>query len=109
VQEYNILIIDEAEKDILDIYHYIANNQSIESANYVLTQLESHCNSLALLPERGYFPPELTRLDMQMYREIHFKPYRIIYEIIKNNVYIHCVLDGRRDLEDLLRHRLLRN
>ena len=32
----------------------------------------------------------------------------IIYQLIEKNVYIHCILDGRRDLEDLLRIRLLR-
>jgi toxin ParE1/3/4 len=42
------------------------------------------------------------------YREIHFKPYRIIYQIVGRKVFIHCVLDGRRALQEVLEHRLLR-
>jgi toxin ParE1/3/4 len=43
-----------------------------------------------------------------VFREIHFKPYRIIYQIVESDVYIHAVLDGRRDLQELLEIRLLR-
>jgi len=42
------------------------------------------------------------------FKEIHFKPYRIIYEIINKKVFIHCVLDERRDLQEILEHRLIR-
>ena len=42
------------------------------------------------------------------YREVHFKPYRIIYEIVGRKVFIHCVLDGRRAVQELLERRLLR-
>jgi toxin ParE1/3/4 len=42
------------------------------------------------------------------FREIHFKPYRIIYQIIDKRVFVHCVLDGRRDLQELLERRMLR-
>ncbi len=108
MRKYSVLIIDEAEKDILEIYYYIVDNDSIRSADWVIERLELLCESLTDLPERGHFPPELLRLDIRFYREIHFKPYRIIYQIIENSVYIHCVLDGRRDLDDLLRRRLLR-
>ena len=37
-----------------------------------------------------------------------FKPYRIIYQIVGRKVFIHCVLDGRRNLQDILERRLLR-
>jgi toxin ParE1/3/4 len=50
----------------------------------------------------------LERLGVLEYREVFFKPYRIIYEVARASVFIHCVLDGRRDLRDILQQRLLR-
>jgi toxin ParE1/3/4 len=41
------------------------------------------------------------------FREVFFKPYRILYEIREKTVFIHAVLDGRRNWEDLLQQRLL--
>ena len=64
--------------------------------------------SLADNPERGRIPPELERIGVYEYLEIHVKAYRIIYQIIDNDVFIHCILDGRRDLLELLEYRILR-
>jgi toxin ParE1/3/4 len=50
------------------------------------------------MANRGHTPPELERIGIYEYREIHYKPYRIIYQIIESDVYVHCVLDGRREL-----------
>ena len=32
----------------------------------------------------------------------------LIYRIIKRNVFIQCIIDGRRDIQKLLQERLLR-
>jgi toxin ParE1/3/4 len=108
VKRYRVRIIEDAEHDLVDIYHYIALNDSSENADYVLEQLESLCLRLAELPLRGHAPPELNHIGVTNYREVHFKPYRIIYQVIRQDVLIHCVLDGRRDIMSLLERRLLR-
>jgi toxin ParE1/3/4 len=36
------------------------------------------------------------------------KPYRLIYRVEGDRVYVPAVLDGRRDLEELLIRRLMR-
>ena len=59
-------------------------------------------------PERGHIPQELKLTGIKRYLEIHYKPYRIIYEIEKNLVYIHSILDGRRNIQEILAERLLR-
>ncbi len=102
------MLIQEAEDDLFDIYGYILNNDSPAHAEYVLLKLQEACVSLDEMPERGHIPPELERIGITEFKEIHFKPYRIIYEIEKKTVFIHCILDGRRDVQDLLERRLLR-
>ncbi len=106
--KYKVVVLSDAEKDILDIYQYILIYDSPNNANYVFEKIEEACLNLEELPERGHLPPELDRIGVTTYREIHFKPYRIIYEIDRKMVFIHCVLDGRRDLQQLLERRLLR-
>jgi toxin ParE1/3/4 len=106
--KFRVQVIADAEDDLLDIYNYIHLNDSAVAAEHVLVQLEQTCAKLAQCPERGHHPPELARIGLSEYREIHFKPYRIIYQISNRNVFIHCVLDGRRELQELLERRLLR-
>ena len=105
---FTVNVISEAHDDILNIYRYILNNDSKESAEYLLRKIEETCMSLLQFPGRGHFPRELERIGVYTYREIHFKPYRILYEIAESQVYVHCVLDGRRSLQELLERRLLR-
>lgn len=107
-KSYRIRIIEEAEQDLIDIYDHVAIHDSVDKATYVLDQLESACLSLTELPFRGHIPPELERIGVTTYREVHFKPYRVIYEVVSQDVYIHCILNGRRDMQSLLERRLLR-
>ena len=105
---FSIHIIADAEEDILDVYRYVPRNDSPEKADRLLDNLEKTILKLSTTPERGHYPPELERIGVREYREIFFRPYRIIYQVVKSDVYVHCVLDGRRDLQDLLEHKLLR-
>jgi toxin ParE1/3/4 len=106
--KYQVRIVAEAEDDIVDIYQYVLMQNGRERANHVLRKLRQVCASLATLPHRGHVPPELQRVGVCDYLETHFKPYRIIYEVADKKVFVHCVLDGRRDIQELLERRLLR-
>jgi toxin ParE1/3/4 len=76
-------------------------------ADHVLEQLEMAFNSLSENPHRGAYPKELLSIGVREYREIFFKPCRIIYRVMENNVYVLLIADGRRDMETLLQRRLL--
>ena len=99
---------EEAEKDLEGIFLYVARNDSPEKAFRLLDNLEQTCAKLESYPDRGHVPNELDRLAMTQYLEIFYKPYRIIYQIINNQVFVHCIIDGRRDIESVLTQRLLR-
>jgi len=87
---------------------FVSVNDSIHSANKLLDGLEAACFKLEKYPARGHIPPELRQTGIKNYLEIHYKPYRIIYEIEGNLVYIHSVLDGRRNIQEVLNNRVLR-
>ena len=106
--KFAIHLVVDAESDLLDIYRYVTRNDSVEKADRLLDNLEKTIMKLETIPLRGHFPPELEQIGILEFREIFFKLYRIIYQVIKSDVYVHCVLDGRRDLQDLLQQRVLR-
>ena len=108
MKHYRVRIIEDAEHDLIDLYNYVASHDSAEKAGYVLEQLESLCLGLTELPMRGHIPPEFDQIGITSYREIHFKPYRVIYQVIGQDIFIHGVFDGRRDMQSLLERRLLR-
>jgi toxin ParE1/3/4 len=105
--KYEVRITRVAQDDLYSIYRFIANNDSPWKAEHLLDNIEKAMASLEGMPARGNHPPELQRWGILEFREIFFKPYRIIYEIKDKSVFIHAVLDGRRSCEDLLQQRLL--
>ena len=62
---------------------------------------------LAHFPERGSYPKELVALGIKEYRQTAFKPYRVIYRIVGDQVVIYLIVDGRRDMPSVLARRLL--
>ena len=72
------------------------------------SEIETACQNLLFNLEKGHYPPELQRIDVYEYREIHVKIYRIIYQITEADVFVHCILDGRRNIPEILQQRNLR-
>lgn len=102
-----VLLTEDAANDLEEIYSYIAEHDSLQKAEYVLDQIENKFVSLSEIPDRGVYPKELSSLGIRDYREIFFKPYRIIYRVDGDTVYVFLIVDGRRDMQTLLERRLL--
>jgi toxin ParE1/3/4 len=96
-----------AAQDLEEIYDYIAEHDAPSKAELVLNKIEKAFEGLAESPRRGAFPKELLAMGIREYREIFFKPYRIIYQIEADAVYVLLISDGRRDMQTLLQRRLL--
>lgn len=106
--KYRVIIDPQAKSDLKEILVYVAMNDSVQSANRLLDALEEACYKLEKFPKRGHIPPELRQTGVKSYLEIHYKPYCIIYEIEDNLIYIHSVIDGRRNIQEILSNRFLR-
>jgi toxin ParE1/3/4 len=104
---FAVLLTKDAARDLNQLYDYIAVHDSPRKADYVLEQIEKTFATLSEFPERGVYPKELLELGIREYREIFFKPYRIIYRVMKKDVYVLLIVDGRRDMQSLLQRRLL--
>ncbi len=106
--KFKVNFISDAENDLLEIYKYVYLNDSEERAGKLFDKLYQKCLALQEIPERGHILPELRLLEVEGFLEIHYKPYRIIYQIVNDEVFVHCILDGRRDIQKLLQERLIR-
>ncbi len=104
---FAVLLTNDAARDLEALYDYIALQDAPQKADYVLDQIEKAFSRLSEFPERGAYPKKLVALGIREYREIFFKPYRIIYRIMDKDVYVLLIVDGRRDMQTLLQRRLL--
>ena len=104
---FSVLLTDDAARDLEDLFDYIDLHDVPGKVDHVLEQIEKALNSLSEYPQRGTCPKELLAIGLREYRETFFKPYRIIYRVVDNNVYVLMIVDGRRDMQTLLQQRLL--
>ena len=104
---FQVFLTDDASRDLEELYVHIESHDASRKADYVLDQIEKVFSSLSESPERGAYPKELLAVGLREYREIFFKPYRIIYRVMAENVYVMVIADGRRDMQALLQRRLL--
>ncbi len=103
-----VFLLKDAEDDIYDIYTFAATSNSQERADKLFKSLRETCESLADFPLKGHVPPELERVAVFEYREVRCANYRIIYKVHNESLFIHCVLDSRRNIQEILHKRLLR-
>ena len=104
--KYRVVITDAAFADLEDIYEWIRDHDSPTKADYVLDRLFQEAESIAALPSRGSRPRELPSHTDADYRQVFFKPYRVIYEVDGTDILVHLIADGRRNLQSLLLQRL---
>ena len=104
---FQVVLTEDAERDLEDIVTHIARHDSPQSADHVLNRILGIAESLAQAPTRGSCPKELRGLGDQEYRQVFFNPYRLIYRIVGEQVAIYVIAEGRRDMQTLLARRLL--
>jgi len=107
--EYRVELNAAAEWDLDEIVTFIAEHDLPERAIHVLGAIETTINGLATEPNRGTYPRELATLGIRDFREVFFKPYRILYRVYEAErmVRVFLIADGRRSLQRLLERRLL--
>ena len=95
-----------ASKDLLNIIECISQD-NIDAAIRIFESIKSKCKTLDQSPERGRVVPELKAYGIFSYRELIITPWRIIYRISDQKVFVLAVIDSRRNIEDILIERFL--
>ncbi len=105
--EYNVKWTKPAERDLNSIIDFIIKD-GFERANQIYKRIILKVDDLQFMPNKGRVIPELELLNITQYREIIDNPWRIFYKIDKLDIYILAVIDGRRNIEDIIFDRLIK-
>ena len=96
-----------AQADLEEIVEYIAQD-SIHVALDKLNRIRREVHRLEKFAKQGRIIPELKGVGITTYRELILNPWRIMYRRVKETIYIVAVIDGRRNVEDVLLRRNIR-
>ncbi len=96
-----------ALNDLDEIISYIATD-SVDIAIKEYERIKDTSNDIGEFPKQGRIIPELQNENLTKFREIIVKPWRMMYRIEDNRILILAIIDGIRNIEDILMKRQLR-
>lgn len=105
---FRVVILESAEQDLQEIRTYIIKNFSTDAWRTSYAKIKETIRNFQNFPHTGSIPEELEKLNLTQYKQALSGLNRIIYEVRQDVVYIHIVVDTRRDMHSLLTRRLLR-
>lgn len=108
MDKFEVIVSEEAEKDLDAVYDAVALADGVEQAALIQDRLVEEILALETLPARWKPPEETFVLGITDYREAQCLPWRIFYYINQDMVGVTAVLDGGRNVSALLQQRLLR-
>ncbi|WP_418640326.1 type II toxin-antitoxin system RelE/ParE family toxin [Sulfurimonas sp. ST-27] len=97
---YKVQWTSNAKEDLLNIVEYMKE---------IYQKIKTKANSSNFFPLRGRVVPELQKEGITMYRELIASPWRIMYKVDSDTIYIMAVFDSRQNVEELLLQKLIRS
>ena len=106
-QKHEIIWAKTAHADLVEIIQRIRADNPMAATS--LKSIKEATAALTLFPQQGRIVPELKQQGIVHYRELIVAPWRVIYRIAGSSIYVLSVIDARRNVEDVLLDRLVRN
>lgn len=106
-ETYKLKWTTNAKDDLLNIVTYIKKD-SLSTASDIYQRVRKKANSSNFFPLKSRVVPELQKEGITFYREVIASPWKVIYKVGNDTVYIMAILDSRQNVEELLLQKLLR-
>ncbi len=103
---FNVFWTSVAKDDLRRIVDHISLDNPVK-ANEVIQLIRIQTQKLQELPARGRIVPELRFCGVLLYRELIVSPWRIIYRIDGEDIWVLAVIDSRRNVGDILLERFI--
>ena len=103
---FEVLWADVAIRDLDRIIDHV-ERKAPTAAQKLFEQIKESSQTLSTLPLHGRLVPEVACLEITNFRELLIPPYRLLYRVGESMVLVMAVFDGRRELENAIRLRLL--
>ena len=97
----------DASEDLIEIVTYIKEKSGKNIANEIYQRIINHVEKIDIFPESGRVIPELMSIGVIDIREIIENPWRIFYRITTHEIQIISVIDGRRNVEEILYKKVI--
>ena len=107
MKDYIVYWTKSAKKDLREIIDYIANDNK-KNALDILNRITQKASELKQMPFHCRILPELQDLNIETYRELIINPWRTVFKVNNTEVNVIAVLDGRRNIEDILWEKIFR-
>jgi len=98
---------EDASLDLVDIVLYIKIHSGKEIAKGIYTRIKSKINNIVDFPKAGMSVPELVDIGIIDIYQIIISPWKIYYKIIEDKIMILSVIDGKRNLEEILYKKII--
>jgi toxin ParE1/3/4 len=101
-------ILPTARIGIEELRSYIVRTFGWETWNKTSAHLQETIAHIRQFPESGHVPAEIEGLAEDRFRQVLSGKNRIVYQVRGDTLYVHLVVDTRRDLQTVLQRIVLR-
>jgi toxin ParE1/3/4 len=102
-----ILWSEDASNDFIEIVTYTKNKFGIKIAKEASDRILSTIEKVLTFPNHGKTVNELNKIGIKQIKELQQSPWRIFYRIDNEIIYIISIIDGRRNIEELLYKKVI--
>lgn len=103
-----VVVLNPAKQDTKEIRNYIIKNFGDSVWQETYSKIKQTLLNIKDFPDSGTIPEELNGFLDNSYRQALSGMNRIIYQKADDTIYIHLIIDTRRDLTEILAKRLLK-
>ena len=100
-------LLDSGKAELKRMRRYVVDAFGMGVWEESYAQIQASITRIREFPECGHVVDELSGLTADRFREVHCGKNRIIYEIRDDTIYVHLIIDQRRDLTALLQKIIL--
>ncbi len=104
---YKIIWSEDASLDLVDIISYIKMHSGKKIAKGIYTRIKRKVDNIIDFPKAGIIVPELYSIGITDIYQIIESPWKIYYKILENKILVLSVIDGRRNLEEILYKKII--
>jgi len=97
----------DAKTDLVEIVSYIKEASGPKVARQVYDRISDKISKCTDYSESYRVVPELQEIGVLEYREIIESPWRIFFRATEEEIRIVSVIDGRRNVEDILYKKIM--
>jgi toxin ParE1/3/4 len=102
------VFLQAAQADLRDLRRYLVTKFGAQVWLETRRKIQEAVAQIEAFPLKGHAPPELRDLGLTSYYQVICGMNRIVYQIDNDVIYLHLIVDTRRDLKDVLARRLFR-